>query len=341
MFKQLKHADLKFKCSKCKFFKSKVHYLGYLVGVDGVQPLPEKLEAIKKLLAPTNVDELQQFLGITSFYRKFIPFYANITNCLTKFLRKRTEFQWSKQCNNAFNILKEELCKMPSLQHPHPNEPFKLFRDASNYSYSGILHQTQDEKPAQLIPIAYFSGSFNWTQKLWNVTQKECYAVYRSINKFSFYLTGAECTLYCDHKLLAPFLMTWMKTKTMDRWALELQQYNINFQHVAGKHNVVADAISCLKTANLYKEAKDWEVSKTLESIDDIMENIILEIHPHSLSSINNPVNPDYLLAQQKSEKFCKNKVKQLHHQKSWILSWMAKEYLGNWYNCITTGHQQ
>ena len=73
-------------------FQSKVHYLGYLVSVGGVQPLPEKLEAIKKLPTPTNVEELHQFLGITGFYRKFVPFYADITNCLTKLLRKGTEF---------------------------------------------------------------------------------------------------------------------------------------------------------------------------------------------------------------------------------------------------------
>ena len=154
--------------------------------------------------------------------------------------------------------------------------------------------------------------------------------MYRSINKFSLHLTGAECTLYHDDKLLAPFLTTGMKSKTMHRWALKLQQYNIKFQHVAGKDNIVADAISHLKTANLYKEVKDQEVSKSPESIDNIMENLILEIHPHSLSSINNPFNPDYLIAQQKSDRFCKNKVKQLHHQKSQILSWMTKEYLGN-----------
>ena len=145
------------------------------------------------------MDELWQFLEITGFYRKFVHFYADITNCLTKLLRKGKEFQWSKQCNNAFNILKVKLCKMPSLQYPDHNKPFKLFTETSNYSYSGILHQVQVEEPDQLLPITYFSGSFNQTQQLWNITQKECYAVYRLINKFSFYLTGAECILYCDH----------------------------------------------------------------------------------------------------------------------------------------------
>ena len=125
----------------------------------------------------------------------------------------------------------------------------------------------------------------------------------RSINKFSFYRTGAKCSLYCDHKPLAPFLMMEMKSKTMDRWALELQQYNIKFQHVAGKDNVVADAISNWKTANLYEELKVQEVSKTPESTDDIMENLILEIHSHSTVSINIPVNSDSLTAKQKSDK--------------------------------------
>ena len=96
VFKQLKYADLKIKHSKCKFFKAKFHYLSYSVGVDGAQSLPDKLEGIKKLLAPTNVDELCQFLGITGFYRKFVPFYADITNCLTKLLRKGTEFKWTE-----------------------------------------------------------------------------------------------------------------------------------------------------------------------------------------------------------------------------------------------------
>ena len=66
--------------------------------------------------------------------------------------------------------------KIPSLQYPDPNKPFKLFTDASKYSYSGILNQAHGKDPTQLIPIAYFSGYFNRTQQLWNITQKECYA---------------------------------------------------------------------------------------------------------------------------------------------------------------------
>ena len=132
-----------------------------MLSVDGVQPLPQKLEANKKLLAHTNVDEICQFLGITGLYRKCVPFYADVTNCLTKLLRNGTEFQWSEQCNSVFNILKEELCKMPSLQYTDTNKTFNMFIDMSNDSYSGILHQVQEKEPDQLTPITYFLGSFN------------------------------------------------------------------------------------------------------------------------------------------------------------------------------------
>ena len=104
--------------------------------------------------------------------------------------------------------------------------------------------------------------------------------------------------------------MTGMESKTMERWALKLQQYNIKFQHVAGKDNVIADAILHLKTANLYKELKDCEMSKTLESVDNVIENLIFEIHSHNPCFTNIPTNSDSLIEQKKADKFCKNKAK-------------------------------
>ena len=97
----------------------------------------------------------------------------------------------------------------------------------SKNSYYGILHQ--EETPHHLgaevilIPVVYFSGSFGRTQQLWNTTRKECYVVYRSIQKFAFYLAHTKCTLYCDHKPLALFFTTGMTSPVLNRWALELQ----------------------------------------------------------------------------------------------------------------------
>ena len=123
------------------FFKTKDHYLGFLVGINSVQPLPEKVAAIKALEPPKDIDELRQFLGLVSFYRKFIPFFADLAACLNTRLRKGVTFQWTEAVQQCmFKLLKSKLVKMPTLQYPNPNKPFMLFTDASKHSYSGILH---------------------------------------------------------------------------------------------------------------------------------------------------------------------------------------------------------
>ena len=151
---------MKIKCSKCEFFKSKVHYLGFLVGADSIQPLLEKMAAIEALEPPQNIEELWHFLGFIRFYRKFILFFTDVNACLNTMLRKGAVFKWTEQCNNVFNLLKSGLVKMPRLQYPNPNKTFKLFTNASKHSYSGILHQKEASHKVntgpKLVPIAYF-----------------------------------------------------------------------------------------------------------------------------------------------------------------------------------------
>ena len=152
------------KCSKCMFSKTKVHYLGFFVGADRVQLLPEKVVVIQALKPPRNIDELRQFLGLVGFCKKIFPFFTAITVCLNKRLRKGAKFKWTKQCENAFKLLKSELVKIPAIQYQNPEKQFKLFTDASKNSYMGILHQEKtpyapDSEP-KLIPIAYFFRIF-------------------------------------------------------------------------------------------------------------------------------------------------------------------------------------
>ena len=133
-------------------------------------------------------------------------------------------------------LLKSELVKMLTLQYLNSNKPFMLFTDASKHSYPSILHQEETPKhpggEVNLIPIAYFLGSFGRTKQLWNTTQKEYCTAYRSIQKSAFYLAGTKCMLYCDHKPLALFFTTDMSSPVLDRWALEVQQFDITFQHI-------------------------------------------------------------------------------------------------------------
>ena len=120
IFTRLKAAGLKLKLEKCCFFKRHIEYLGHLISVEGIQPLPEKLESIAKMPAPKNPKEVKQFLGLVGYYRKFVPRFADISRVLTHLTKKDVEFKWTPECKNCFQILKEFLQQAPILKYPDP-----------------------------------------------------------------------------------------------------------------------------------------------------------------------------------------------------------------------------
>ena len=91
-------------------------------------------------------------------------------------------------------------------------------------------------------------------QQRWSATAKEAFAVYQSVLKVNLYLRRAEWILHCDHKPLKPFLSKGVKLSYLNRWSMELAEYNITFVHIKGKNNVCADVISRLKMLDIYKE---------------------------------------------------------------------------------------
>ena len=103
------------KCSKCDFFKSKIHYLGHLISAHGISPLPDKLDTIKNMPVPKDMKEIKQFLGLTGYYRKFVPRFADISRHLTQLTKKEMKFMWTLECQKAFELLKSFLCGEPIL----------------------------------------------------------------------------------------------------------------------------------------------------------------------------------------------------------------------------------
>ena len=169
-----------------------------------------------------------------------------------------------KYMSLALDYLKE-ICNKPLLQFPDPNKPYILYMDASNNAYSGILCQPIDSEQ-DIRPVAYFSGTFTVQNKSWCTTEKEAYAMLKSMQYFHYYLQGAKYTLRCDHKLLELFLTRAMKIAKLDRWAMLLQEYNITYVHIKEKDNHLADAISRLPTINIYKTADDTHLAHSKHS---------------------------------------------------------------------------
>ena len=211
IFKKLKKAGLKLKESKCDFFKKEIHYLGHLISVSSIQPLPEKLDSIRNMPKPRSPKEIKQFLGLTGYYRKFVPRFSDMARPLTKLLAHDCKFEWTKQCDISFQMLKDTLCSAPILRYPDTSKPYTLYTDASKYGWAGVLTQshtsTVDGKEIMMDhPVSYVSGLFHGSQLNWATLTKEAYAIYMSIKKSTFYLTGHEITLRSDHLPLKKFL---------------------------------------------------------------------------------------------------------------------------------------
>ena len=113
VFSCLWEAGLKMKRSKCDFFKSEIHYLGHLISPEGISLLPNKLDSIRHMPVPNSAKEIKQFLGLTGYYRKFVPRFADISRPLTTLTKKDVKFEWTSACQKSFELLKEALCGEP------------------------------------------------------------------------------------------------------------------------------------------------------------------------------------------------------------------------------------
>ena len=146
IFEALQVADLKIRVSKCKFFKKHVSYLGFLIGETGICCDRSKAEAINKITTPTSIEEVCQFNGMCSYYHKFKSYYSDISKCFNVMTRKRATFNWTKECEAAFKLLKEKLMEDPVLISPQVDKDYVIHCDASKYSYSVFFNRLDQEQ---------------------------------------------------------------------------------------------------------------------------------------------------------------------------------------------------
>ena len=242
--------------------------MGHLISDKGIQPLPEKLDTIRNMPRPRTPKEIKQFLGLTGYYQKFIPRFSEISRPLAKLTVKDTSFEWTPQCQFSFEMLKDALMSAPILKYPNTEKPYTIFTDASKYGWAGVLTQEHTsvingEEVTTNHPVAYVSGMFRGSQLNWAAMMKEAYAIYMTVKKSTFYLTGADIMLRSDHLPLNKFLQKNTLNLHVNNWAVEIESFKIKFVHIAGKDNVIADTLSRLIDIDpdivLEPELKDYE----------------------------------------------------------------------------------
>jgi len=115
---RLREVGLKVKPSKCELFKTNIKFLGHMVSADGIVPLPEKLETIRNWPVPHCIRDVRAFVGLASYYRKFVRGFATIAEPLTRLTRKMARFEWTEEAQQTFDVLKKALVDATSLAFP-------------------------------------------------------------------------------------------------------------------------------------------------------------------------------------------------------------------------------
>jgi len=260
---------------KTPLLRTQVEFLGYVVTADGIRADERKVRAIKEMPPPTNLKELKSFLGMTSYYRKFICDYAKVAKPLTNLTRREHAQVKASQSKNisisldeegkkAFDDLKTILAPPEVLAFPDFSKPFHLTTDASNYAIGAVLSQSDDGKDR---PIAYISRSLNKTEESYAVNEKEMLAIVWALDNLRSYFYGAaSIKVYTDHQPLTFSLGNRNYNAKLKRWKARIEEYNCGLIYKPGKSNVVADALSRI-TSNVNYLNADTASTSTTDSV--------------------------------------------------------------------------
>ncbi len=244
----LKKHKLVVKLSKCKFAQQEVKFLGHVISQNKIKTNPEAVEAIKKWEKPAGggkkaITAVRGFLGMAGWYRKFIPNFAHIAKPLVHLTKNDVEWEWTKECQSAFEQLRDALTISPVLAIADPKKNYILHTDASDHAMGAILQQ--EDENGDKHPIAYASKTFNDAQKRYDTTEREALAIVWALQHFNTYCEGHEYTIITDHQALSYIKSNSKNDKRITRWQLLLQHYNIkDIKYMPGSQNHAADLLS-------------------------------------------------------------------------------------------------
>ena len=228
VFDLLREHKLYAKESKCDFFQTKIHYLGHVISTQGIQMDMAKVNAILHWPHPTNLEELQIFLGLAGFCRKFVHQYARIVVPMTDQLKtKGKTFTWNKEQQASFNKIKVALASAPILAIVDPTKPFVVETNASDRSIGAVL--LQDGKP-----IAFESKKLDKAQQNYFVYERELYAIVHALKQWRHYLYGAQFEIVFDHESIKWFTQQTDLRGRKARWAEILQEYDARLRYRKG-----------------------------------------------------------------------------------------------------------
>ncbi len=257
VMERLIQTGLKCQRSKCSFGCHTLTYLGHVISRCGLSPSPDLVSAVATHPTPADSTEVKQFVGLVSFYRRFIKGFAKIARPLHNLMRDGVPFVWDEDCVNAFTTLRDKLLSAEILKYPDWDSEFVLTTDGCVTGVGSVLSQLCDVTNTQR-PICYHSRSLNKHEANYGISELEMLAVVDSIEKFRHYLSHNTFLLITDHKALQ-WLMTMKKPSgKLYRWIMAIQGLNFKIEHRPGTSIQHADSLSRIKhSANAATDTSD------------------------------------------------------------------------------------
>lgn len=243
VFQILSDNGLVVKKEKCVFGVQELDYLGHRVTTDGVKPLPQRVEAMQKYPCPSDKAALTKFIGVINYYHRCLPHIAQTLAPLhAATCGKGKNITWTPECQTAFDKAKSALSKATLLAHPHPHATTSITVDASGTAVGGQLEQRFGTKWR---PIAFFSKKLSDAERKYSAFDRELLALYMAIKHFRHFLEGRPFTVFTDHKPLTTAIDSLTdRSPRQTRHLSFIAEFTSDIQHIAGKNNIVADALS-------------------------------------------------------------------------------------------------
>ena len=244
VFTRIRDVGLTLNALKCSFFQTTLPYLGHVIDHGQIRLDPTRVQSIVDLPAPTTPRKLKEFLGMAQFCDRFLPHYSEIASPLHQLTEKEVPFNWTPECEKAFNTIKQLLMDAPLVRAPDSRDFFILETDTSDKSEGACLkaHSYADGKE---YIVAYASRKFNTTETKWTIVEKEAHTIVFTTQKFCHYLFGKSFLLRTDNRVNT-YIQSKRSTKSRKllNWALELSEFDCEIE------NAIGDCLSRVHSVN-------------------------------------------------------------------------------------------
>ena len=234
VFQKFAEFGLLVNLGKCQFIQESVTFLGHILSGEG------KVQEILRFSVPKTCSEVKSFLGMASFFRKFVRHFSECAAPLFELLKKSRLFEWTDECESGFNFIKSKLQDARILVHPQFDRPFIIHRDASGKAIGFMLAQMYNN---MLKPM--FGGRvLSEAEQRYATADKELLTCYFATKKCEIYVLGYDFIVYTDHKPLINLKGFKDVVNRRYRWIEYLESMSVRLRYLPGAENIVADFIS-------------------------------------------------------------------------------------------------